>query len=126
MKILLSFLLAVILIFIFIPISWASDPLFEIYNDLKIGMTREEVYDIVGQYYPGHMAKIMHEMNGYETWHWNWPPEETRKENFNETAYLGIEFFQDSVSDAFYKFVSSSRVEIKRLYRCCKKEDEKF
>ncbi|MBI2591500.1 MAG: hypothetical protein HYW34_02395 [Candidatus Brennerbacteria bacterium] len=93
------------------------DPLFLIYQKLKIGNERQRVYDIVNKYYPGHMAVIHYESGNYETWNWNWPPEQ---KNSLKTAYLGIEFFDDKVSDAFYKYVSPKRVEIKRLYKITK------
>ena len=117
MKLLAAFLILIIILISGIVYSvYAQDPLLPIYQELKIGMTREAVYAVVGDYYPGQMAKIHYEINGYEIWNWNWPPE---KENPLETAFLGIEFFNDLVSDAFYKHVSPDpdKIEIKRLVK---------
>lgn len=120
MKLLPVFLIFIVLIAVSVYCAQAQeDPLLPIYQKLEIGMGREEVYDIVGNYYPGQMAKIIYEMNGYETWHWNWPFEEKKESAGMETAFLGIEFLNDSVSDAYYKHVSPNpeRIIIKRLYK---------
>ncbi|MEK7147216.1 MAG: hypothetical protein AAB772_03110 [Patescibacteria group bacterium] len=120
MKKFLLLLVFAVVILSYSAISAATtkpDPLYNIYQKLKIGIKRPKIDDIVGKYYPGHMARIAYERNGYETWHWDWPPEDAKKNNSSETAYLGIEFKDDKVSDAFYKYVSKSEVKIKRLYK---------
>lgn len=118
MKTLAIFLIFIVFMVIAVDFALAQeDPLFFIYQELKIGMGRQDVYDIVGSHYPGQMAKIVYEMNSYETWNWNWPPEEKKEDAGMDTAYLGVEFFNDAVSDAFYKHVSPDpdKIQIKRL-----------
>lgn len=120
MKAITAFLILII-IFAFSTLSIAADsnPLSLIYQELKIGMERQKAYDIVGNYYPGRMAIVHDEQNNHEIWHWNWPPE--IKRDSRETAYLGIEFFNNKISYAFYKYVSSEKIEIKILKKEVKK-----
>ncbi len=96
MKILIISLILIMLFILSISTTFAAeppaissieppDPLLLIYQELKIGIERQKVYDIVNKYYPGHMAVIHPELDNYETWHWNWPPE-TKK--FSENSVL--------------------------------------
>lgn len=109
--------LILILIFGFSAVCFAEDPLLLVYQDLKIGMERGKVYEIVGNYYPGQMAKVHYNVYGSETWNWSWPPGVADGQAFDETSYLWIDFSSDSVSDVLYKYVSPLKIEFKRIYK---------